>query len=70
MRDQDALRFEIRGFGIDGVIVEPGLIRTRFGEAAVASMQATTLADGSPYAAFNAAVANVIAGAYAGRRGA
>src|SRR5215212_7492856 len=26
----DALRFEVRGFGIDVVIVEPGLIRTGF----------------------------------------
>src|SRR4051795_4008846 len=31
----DALRFEVRGFGIDVVIVEPGLIRTSFGAAAV-----------------------------------
>ncbi len=34
----DALRFELRGFGIDVILLEPGLITTEFGEAAVASM--------------------------------
>src|SRR4051794_5434906 len=33
----DALRFEVRGFGIGVSIVEPGLIKTEFGHAAVAS---------------------------------
>ena len=30
----DALRFEVRGFGVDVIVVEPGLIVTRFGEVA------------------------------------
>ena len=30
----DALRFELRGFGIDVILLEPGLITTEFGEAA------------------------------------
>src|SRR5262249_32773801 len=30
----DALRFEVRGFGIDVVVVEPGFIKSSFGEAA------------------------------------
>ena len=30
----DALRMEVRGFGIDVVCIEPGLIRTEFGETA------------------------------------
>jgi NAD(P)-dependent dehydrogenase (short-subunit alcohol dehydrogenase family) len=34
----DALRFEVAGFGIDVVVIEPGLIRTSFGEAAVGGM--------------------------------
>jgi NAD(P)-dependent dehydrogenase (short-subunit alcohol dehydrogenase family) len=34
----DALRFEVRGFGIDTILIEPGLIVTEFGNAAVASM--------------------------------
>jgi NADP-dependent 3-hydroxy acid dehydrogenase YdfG len=38
----DALRFELRGFGIDVVLLEPGLITTEFGHAATASMAAVT----------------------------
>ena len=34
----DALRFEVRGFGIRVVIVEPGLITTSFGETAAGSL--------------------------------
>ena len=30
----DALRFEVKGFGIDVILIEPGLIRTAFGETA------------------------------------
>ena len=52
----DALRFEVAGFGIHVAIIEPGLIRTRFGEAAVGSIQGGVTGDG-PYAEFNAAVA-------------
>jgi NAD(P)-dependent dehydrogenase (short-subunit alcohol dehydrogenase family) len=51
----DALRFEVAGFGVDVVIIEPGLIRTRFGDAAVGSIHGGS-GDG-PYAEFNAAVA-------------
>jgi NAD(P)-dependent dehydrogenase (short-subunit alcohol dehydrogenase family) len=60
----DALRFEVRGFGVDVVTIEPGLIRTRFGEAAVASIEEG--AGDGPYAAFNDAVARKTAGAYEG----
>jgi NAD(P)-dependent dehydrogenase (short-subunit alcohol dehydrogenase family) len=49
----DALRFEVKGFGVDVVLVQPGLIRTEFSHTAAA---ATGETDG-PYAAFNAAVA-------------
>ena len=49
----DALRMEVRGFGIDVICIEPGLIRTEFGSTAAASASTT---DG-PYAEFNAAVA-------------
>ena len=34
----DALRFEVRGFGVDVVVIEPGLIKTRFGETAASSL--------------------------------
>ncbi len=52
----DALRFEVAGFGIHVVIVQPGLIRTRFADAATDAIGSSTPAEG-PYAEFNAAVA-------------
>jgi NAD(P)-dependent dehydrogenase (short-subunit alcohol dehydrogenase family) len=61
----DALRFEVRGFGIDVILLEPGLITTEFGHAATASMPDIGGAE-DPYAHFNAAVAAVTAGAYDG----
>ena len=60
----DVLRFEVGGFGIQVVLIEPGLIRTEFGNAAVGSMRAVD-AEG-PYGKFNAAVAATTAGAYNG----
>ena len=56
----DALRFEVQGFGIDVVVIEPGLIRTGFAEAAVGTIEPE---DGS-YGHFNAAVGAATAGAY------
>src|SRR3954470_371358 len=63
----DVLRFEVAGFGVDVVVIEPGLIRTQFGEAAVGSM--TDVSEEGPYAEFNAAVASTTAGAYQGGLG-
>jgi NAD(P)-dependent dehydrogenase (short-subunit alcohol dehydrogenase family) len=62
----DALRFELRGFGIDVILLEPGLIRTEFGEAATASMAHATTSGDDPYATFNATVGAVTKGAYDG----
>src|SRR5204862_2367048 len=62
----DVLRFELRGFGIDVVLIEPGLIKTRFGEAAVGSIEASAADGVDPYAEFNAAVGAATAGAYEG----
>src|SRR3954449_8960986 len=59
----DALRFEVKGFGIDVVIIEPGLIITEFGSTAAGSLSES--ADG-PYAHFNNAVGSTTAGAYEG----
>jgi NADP-dependent 3-hydroxy acid dehydrogenase YdfG len=59
----DALRFEVRGFGVDVILVEPGLIITNFGETATASVVAD---EQGPYARFNKAVAKLTAGAYTG----
>jgi NAD(P)-dependent dehydrogenase (short-subunit alcohol dehydrogenase family) len=62
----DALRYELRGFGIDVVLLEPGLITTEFGEAATASMAEATIPGDDPYATFNATVGAVTKGAYHG----
>jgi NAD(P)-dependent dehydrogenase (short-subunit alcohol dehydrogenase family) len=60
----DALRFEVKGFGVEVVLIEPGLIKTEFGTAAVGSL-AEPETDG-PYAAFNHAVGATVGGAYDG----
>jgi NAD(P)-dependent dehydrogenase (short-subunit alcohol dehydrogenase family) len=57
----DALRFEVRGFGIQVAIVEPGLIRSGFAEAAVGAMGAPSE---GPYAEFHAAVARATRESY------
>jgi NAD(P)-dependent dehydrogenase (short-subunit alcohol dehydrogenase family) len=67
----DALRFEVHGFGIDVILLEPGLITTDFGEAATASLADAGPPDGDgdsedPYARFNATVGAVTVGAYDG----
>jgi NAD(P)-dependent dehydrogenase (short-subunit alcohol dehydrogenase family) len=55
----DALRFEARGFGVEVVVVEPGLIRTGFAQTAVSSIGDDGAQDG-PYAGFVAGVARTI----------
>ncbi len=59
----DALRFEVKGFGIDVIVVQPGPIKTRFGDTAVGSIAAPK---DSPYAAFNAVLEKQIREAYEG----
>jgi NAD(P)-dependent dehydrogenase (short-subunit alcohol dehydrogenase family) len=61
----DALRFEVQGFGVDVVVIEPGLIKTEFAKAAVGALHSGT-GDGGPYGDFNTAVAASTAGAYEG----
>ncbi len=60
----DALRFEVRGFGVDVVLVEPGLIVTNFGEVASGTVDEEQR-DG-PYADFNRKVAKLTEDAYKG----
>ena len=60
----DAMRFEVQGFGVQVVLIEPGLITTEFAHAAVASTNG--LNDG-PYADFNSKVGAVTAGIYESR---
>jgi NAD(P)-dependent dehydrogenase (short-subunit alcohol dehydrogenase family) len=59
----DALRFEVRPFGVDVIVIEPGLIRTRFGDTAARGIDAGTR-DSGPYGEFNRAVAESTAGVY------
>jgi NAD(P)-dependent dehydrogenase (short-subunit alcohol dehydrogenase family) len=57
----DAMRFEVRGFGVEVVLIEPGLIVTNFGDVAADSVQT----DG-PYEEFNRKVAKLTEDAYKG----
>ena len=59
----DAMRFEVRGFGVHVVVIEPGLIKTNFGDTAHGSVPQQ---QEGPYAEFNAAVAKTTAEAYEG----
>jgi NAD(P)-dependent dehydrogenase (short-subunit alcohol dehydrogenase family) len=59
----DGLRFEVRGFGIDVVVVEPGLVKTSF---AAAATEALAGVDPGPYAGFDEAVGRITREAYAG----
>ncbi len=60
----DALRFEVSGFGVDVVVIQPGIIRTRFADTVADAMPEPDPDD--PYAAFNAAVKRLTAAAYRG----
>ncbi len=58
----DALRFEVKGFGVDVVVIQPGLIRTTFGETAASAVEQGE----GPYADFNASVAKATREVYEG----
>jgi NAD(P)-dependent dehydrogenase (short-subunit alcohol dehydrogenase family) len=60
----DALRYEVSEFGIQVVVIEPGLIITEFGETANASI--AEVEEHGPYAKFNENVGRVTANAYRG----
>lgn len=64
----DALRFEVRPFGVDVIVIEPGPIKTAFGDTAIDSINAAAASD-SPYAAFNKVLAGKIREAYEGPMG-
>ena len=59
----DALRFEVRPFGIGVSIIEPGAIRTQFEATSTGTLASPT---SSPYASFSAGVAERNASAYKG----
>lgn len=58
----DALRFESKAFGVGVVIIQPGLIRTEFGETAAAATPSG--AGDEAYGHFNATVAKTTKEAY------
>jgi NADP-dependent 3-hydroxy acid dehydrogenase YdfG len=66
----DALRWEVAGFGVQVVLIEPGLITTNFGEVAAGSIAEAAGAEperpDDPYASFNASVGAATRGVYEG----
>jgi NAD(P)-dependent dehydrogenase (short-subunit alcohol dehydrogenase family) len=60
----DALRFEVKGFGVDVVLVEPGLIVTEFAKTAVAA--ASEASGDGPYGEFDTKLALLTTGVYEG----
>ncbi|MFW6074380.1 MAG: SDR family NAD(P)-dependent oxidoreductase, partial [Chloroflexota bacterium] len=54
----DALRFEVEDFGIDVIIIQPGIIRTNYPEAAAETLHEIDDTD-DPYAEFNREVARL-----------
>ncbi len=69
----DALRFEVRGFGVDVTLIEPGLITSDFGKTAAATVGVADAsgvdaqADGAnPYKEFNTKLAAMTAEVYEG----
>ena len=59
----DALRFEVKNFGVDVILIQPGLITSGFSEVTAREIGAATGADG-PYADFNKAVGDASLAAY------
>jgi short-subunit dehydrogenase len=57
----------VRGFGVYVSVVEPGLIKTAFGDTATSTVGGPT--EGGPYTTFNSAVAKRVGDAYEGLMG-
>ena len=63
----DALRFEVAGFGVDVVLVEPGFIRSGFSEVAAGTMEQPAgppPTGGDPYGDFTAGLIASTRGVY------
>ena len=58
----DVARFELKPFGVDVVVIEPGIIKTEFGTTAVATVDKDT----GPYAEYNSSLKGVLNSAYEG----
>lgn len=63
----DALRVEVAPFGIRVSLVEPGPIRTAFGDTAVGTLAAVPPTDGSPYGDLTRSVETSVRGFYDNR---
>lgn len=61
----DVLRFEVQGFGIDVVLIEPGAVASRWVEKSVSDIESRIDPTG-PYAAFDRAVARRLESAHHG----
>lgn len=61
----DGLRYEVRPFGIHVVVIEPGVIRSRFGETGRSTIHDPETA--GAYAKFNERTARLVENAYEGR---
>lgn len=59
----DALRVEVRPFGVQVVVLEPGVTRSGF-EETISASDALATHDDSPYAAMRASVAEINSAAY------
>jgi NADP-dependent 3-hydroxy acid dehydrogenase YdfG len=69
----DALRFEVRGFGVDVTLIEPGLITSDFAKTAAAKLGESDASavdaqpdGGNPYKEFNAKLATMTMDVYEG----
>ena len=62
----DTLRFEVRRFGVHVSVIEPGTIKTKFGDTAVGSVDHLRDPE-SPYASFNEVLVQKINDAYEGK---
>ena len=62
----DTLRFEVRRFGVHVSVIEPGTIKTAFGDTATKSVAHLQDPD-SPYASFNEVLVEKINDAYEGK---
>ncbi|NUP07878.1 MAG: SDR family NAD(P)-dependent oxidoreductase [Polyangiaceae bacterium] len=60
----DALRFEVAPFGVRVTLVQPGLVRTAFGDTAVRTLASNSSEEG-PYAPFTKFMAAFYQGAFA-----
>jgi NAD(P)-dependent dehydrogenase (short-subunit alcohol dehydrogenase family) len=60
----DALRFELAGFGIQVVLVQPGLIRTNFASTVTAGLEGLANRQSGPYGTFTAEVERITRESY------